>query len=126
MEHNCVPTSLHLPLYTRSIYSIACALDIAEKKHESLIMAHTDCRLAISRPKVVGGLTLPAVFARLPLRKKGPKAFVLSIFEIQEGHEVPRDKPTLVKLLKQGIVIPFHKNFCSSCHKVPKVRNMYY
>ena len=57
------------------------------------------------------------------LRKKGPKAFVLSIFEIEEGHEVPKDKPTLVKLLKQGIVIPFHKNFCSSCHKVPKVRN---
>ena len=55
------------------------------------------------------------------LKRKDPRAFVLAIFEIEEGYDVPEDKATLVKLLKEGIVIPFHAHWCLSCHQIPKV-----
>ena len=45
----------------------------------------------------------------------------MAIFEIEEGYDVPEDKATLVKLLKKGIMIPFHKHWCLSCHQIPKV-----
>ena len=53
--------------------------------------------------------------------RTSPRVFVLAIFEIEEGYDVPEDKATLVKLLKKGIVIPFHKHWCLSCHQIPKV-----
>ena len=55
------------------------------------------------------------------LKRKDPRAFVLAIFEIEEGYDVPEDKATLVKLLKKGIVISFHSHWCPSCHQIPKV-----
>ena len=59
----------------------------------------------------------------LALRNRtGPRVFVLAIFEIEKGHNIPDDKATLVKLLKEGIVIPFHKNWCLMCHQIPQVK----
>ena len=60
-------------------------------------------------------------------KRHSPRVFVLPIFEIKENHAVPDDKPNLIKLFKQKIVIPFHQNVCSFCHKIPKVRpNSFY
>ncbi|KAG4072268.1 hypothetical protein HA402_004200 [Bradysia odoriphaga] len=55
-----------------------------------------------------------------PLQRKNPKVFPLSIFEVDSGSQVPRDKTELQELLKKGKAIPFHKRVCSSCHGVPK------
>lgn len=55
-----------------------------------------------------------------PLQRKNPKAFPLSIFEVDGSSQVPRDKTELQELLKVGKAIPFHKRVCSSCHGVPK------
>lgn len=56
----------------------------------------------------------------LPLQRKNPKVFPLSIFEVDAASQVPRDKTELQELLKTGKAIPFHKRVCSSCHGVPK------
>ena len=48
-----------------------------------------------------------------------PRVFVNSIFEIQENSTLPMDKTELVNLIDKGIVIPFHKHVCPSCHKIP-------
>ncbi|CAH0383937.1 unnamed protein product [Bemisia tabaci] len=55
-----------------------------------------------------------------PLRRKNPKVFPLSIFEIEAKMNVPRHKAELVAMLKNGSAIPFHKKVCTGCHKVPK------
>jgi len=48
-----------------------------------------------------------------------PRVFVNSIFEIQANATLPNTKSELVGLLKSGVVIPFHKHVCPSCHNVP-------
>lgn len=53
------------------------------------------------------------------LRRPNPKVFVNSIFEISANHSLPNNKNELVQLLKNKIVIPFHKQVCSQCHSIP-------
>lgn len=55
-----------------------------------------------------------------PLRRKSPKVFPLSIFEVDGSVNVPKDKTELQELLKTGKAIPFHKRVCASCHGIPK------
>jgi len=52
--------------------------------------------------------------------KGQPKVYVNSIFEIEANHTLPNTKTELIQLLKNGTVIPFHKNVCPQCHKIPK------
>ncbi|XP_015116957.1 beta-1,4-glucuronyltransferase 1 [Diachasma alloeum] len=54
------------------------------------------------------------------LLKANPKVFVLSIFEVDEKSSPPRNKTSLLKMLKSGSAIPFHKKVCSACHNIPK------
>lgn len=56
----------------------------------------------------------------VPLQRKAPKVFPLSIFEVDAASQVPRDKTELQELLRTGKAIPFHKRVCASCHGVPK------
>lgn len=53
------------------------------------------------------------------LQRPNPKVFVNSIFEISSNHSLPNNKNELVQLLKNKIVIPFHKQVCSQCHTIP-------
>ncbi|KAH8376663.1 hypothetical protein KR093_000657 [Drosophila rubida] len=54
------------------------------------------------------------------LRRKAPRVFPLSIFEVDENSPVPHDKTELQEFLRSGKAIPFHKRVCASCHGVPK------
>ncbi|KAF7994923.1 hypothetical protein HCN44_004395 [Aphidius gifuensis] len=54
------------------------------------------------------------------LLKPNPKVFVLPIFEVDEKSKPPKNKTLLLKMLKNGTAIPFHKKVCSGCHSVPK------
>ena len=54
------------------------------------------------------------------LKRKNPRIFVSSIFEIKENTEMPLSKKELIPMLKSGVVIPFHKKVCSQCHAIPK------
>jgi len=53
------------------------------------------------------------------LQKNNPRVFVNSIFEIEANHTLPETKTELIELIKKKIVIPFHKQVCSQCHKIP-------
>lgn len=56
------------------------------------------------------------------LKRKNPRIFVSSIFEIKEGNELPNTKAELIDLLNKKVVIPFHKMVCSQCHAIPKAK----
>ena len=48
-----------------------------------------------------------------------PKAYVVSIFEIEEGHVLPQNKSQLLKMMDDKVVIPFHARYCPECHRIP-------
>lgn len=56
----------------------------------------------------------------LTLNPAGLNVFPLSIFEIDARYEVPGNKTELLKLIQKKIVIRFHENICSKCHRIPK------
>jgi len=45
------------------------------------------------------------------------------IFEIEKDAVLPNNKKDLVTLLDSGVVIPFHKQVCPSCHQIPQSEN---
>ncbi len=49
----------------------------------------------------------------------GRVVYVVSIFEIEEGLDLPRTKGQLLKLAKEGTLIPFHQKYCPTCHAIP-------
>lgn len=55
----------------------------------------------------------------LQLPESQPRVFVNSIFEIAANHSLPNTKTELIQLMKNKTVIPFHKNVCPKCHKIP-------
>ncbi|XP_042868945.1 beta-1,4-glucuronyltransferase 1-like isoform X1 [Penaeus japonicus] len=50
------------------------------------------------------------------------RVYVLPIFEVKSGLRPPASKLALVRMLKRGSAIPFHKFVCPQCHKVPGMR----
>lgn len=48
-----------------------------------------------------------------------PKAYVVSIFEIEEGHMLPQNKSQLLEMMDDKVVIPFHARYCPECHRIP-------
>lgn len=50
------------------------------------------------------------------------RVYVLPIFEVKSGLRPPATKAALVRMLKRGLAIPFHKFVCPQCHKVPGLR----
>ena len=48
-----------------------------------------------------------------------PKAYVVSIFEIEEGHVLPQNKSQLLEMMDDKVVIPFHARYCPECHRIP-------
>ncbi|XP_049820563.1 beta-1,4-glucuronyltransferase 1-like isoform X2 [Aethina tumida] len=44
--------------------------------------------------------------------------FVLPVFEMKEGYDIPSNKTQLQTMIKNKTAFLFHKNICASCHKV--------
>lgn len=55
-----------------------------------------------------------------PLNSTKPKVFPLDIFEVDKSSHVPWTKTELQDLYRLGKIIPFHKEICGSCHKIPE------
>ncbi|CRL04662.1 CLUMA_CG017726, isoform A [Clunio marinus] len=49
----------------------------------------------------------------------GKSVFVLPVFEIEKGVELPQNKSQLRKLFKDHKLFLFHEKVCRRCHKVP-------
>ena len=49
-----------------------------------------------------------------------PRVYVLNVFEISGGHDLPTNKSQLASLLQAGAVVPFHQAVCPQCHNTPR------
>ncbi|XP_028159551.1 uncharacterized protein LOC114352229 [Ostrinia furnacalis] len=45
--------------------------------------------------------------------------FVVPLFEVERGEEIPRDKDTLVKMVASNRAAYFHQKFCPHCQRFP-------
>ena len=54
--------------------------------------------------------------------------FANAIFEIKSEvpvDSIPGNKSELVRMYREGLVVPFHHKFCSACHTVPRAKEWY-
>ncbi|CAG9819573.1 unnamed protein product [Phaedon cochleariae] len=49
------------------------------------------------------------------------RVFVLPIFEVEEGQEIPRTKERLQELIGQEKAVYFHRHICSHCQRFPGI-----
>ncbi|XP_063366399.1 beta-1,4-glucuronyltransferase 1-like [Cydia amplana] len=49
----------------------------------------------------------------------GKTVFVVPLFEVEKGEQIPRDKDTLVKMVAANRAMYFHQKFCSHCQRFP-------
>ncbi|XP_077293214.1 beta-1,4-glucuronyltransferase 1-like [Arctopsyche grandis] len=50
-------------------------------------------------------------------------AFVIPVFEVEAGEEIPRNKSSLQQLYADGKAVYFHRWVCSHCQKIPDLQN---
>ena len=51
------------------------------------------------------------------------RVYVLPIFEVKSGLRPPGTKTALLRMLKRGSAVPFHKFVCPLCHLIPGIRD---
>ncbi|KAB0798387.1 hypothetical protein PPYR_09380 [Photinus pyralis] len=101
------------------IYPINVGRNVARVSAETYYVFTSDIELYPSPNVIPQFLNLIAAcdYKMLPYK---PVVFVLHIFEIEKGYDVPTNKTDLIRLLKRGTVIRFHQNICSVCHTIPE------
>jgi hypothetical protein len=103
---------------TDLIYPINVARNVAREMAQTHFVFPSDIELYPSPNLIPSFLEMIRRDDRVGSATK-PRVYVNSIFEIEVNSTLPNDKVELVKMLDKGVVIPFHKQVCPSCHKIP-------
>lgn len=125
LKCNSPPPYLNVDTYTTYkaqndlMYPINVGRNIARLMAQTHYVFSSDIELYPS-PNVIP--TFLEMIARNdgPLLSPNPKVFPLSIYEIAFDQKLPVTKKHLQFMLINGTAIPFHKEICPSCHKIPK------
>lgn len=56
-----------------------------------------------------------------PTVGNGNEAFVIPVFEVEQGLAVPRTKAQLSKLVSEQWAVPFHSLRIAQCHRIPRL-----
>lgn len=100
-------------------YPINVARNIAREMAETHFIFASDIELYPTRNLIPKFLEMIASNEELVTDGK-PKVFVLPIYEILSGLEVPENKTALQKMFKDKQAFLFHGKLCPQCHSVPK------
>ncbi|KAK9875083.1 hypothetical protein WA026_005878 [Henosepilachna vigintioctopunctata] len=100
-------------------YPINVARNIARETAQTHFILASDIELHPSINMIPQFLSMIAD-NKGQLLSENPKVFPLNLFEVGSKFQVPEKKSTLLKMLRNGTAIPFHKRVCPLCHSVPK------
>ncbi|GAB6022735.1 hypothetical protein CHUAL_006830 [Chamberlinius hualienensis] len=98
-------------------YPVNVARDIARISAQTKYVLVTDVELY---PSInMGPMFLDMIRAE-NLTNVTKTVYVLPIFEVDRKVEAPETKSQLIEMMKEHLVVPFHKFVCPECHRVPK------
>ncbi|XP_014208237.1 beta-1,4-glucuronyltransferase 1 [Copidosoma floridanum] len=104
------------------LYPVNVGRNVARESASTRYVLASDIELYPSPELPANFLEMVRRKAHPALSRPNPKVFVLSIFEVDEKSQPPRNKTALMQMLKTGSLIPFHKKLCSGCHNVPRAK----
>ena len=107
------------PLFSQLDYPVNVGRNIAREAANSYYIFPSDIEL-YPNPGLIPAFLDMIRRNEKYLKRKKPRVFVSSIFEIMANATMPVNKKELIPLLKNNTVIPFHKKVCSQCHAIPK------
>lgn len=59
--------------------------------------------------------------ASIDLNRRPSKVFVLPLFEVEEGENIPANKEELISMVRDERAVYFHRHVCSHCQKFPGI-----
>ena len=104
-------------------YPVNVARNIARAEARTLFVLASDIELWPNPGLVQGFLNMMS--AKHLQQKTNPRVFVVPIFEIKLGQDLPETKLDLVNYLEANITIPFHISKCYNCHTIPGAEEWY-
>ncbi|XP_011501737.1 PREDICTED: beta-1,4-glucuronyltransferase 1 [Ceratosolen solmsi marchali] len=102
------------------LYPVNVGRNVARESSPTHYILASDIELYPSPDLPVKFLEMIRKSDQPALLRPNPKVFVLSIFEVDEKSQPPANKSILIRMLKMGTAIPFHKKLCAGCHNVPR------
>ncbi|XP_018014172.2 beta-1,4-glucuronyltransferase 1 [Hyalella azteca] len=119
------PPSTNGPTYKSShnlTYPVNVARNVARIAAATYFVLASDVELYPSLNFISRFLALMSTRDASRETKPHRRVYVLPIFEVKSGIRPPATKTSLVRLLRRGAAIPFHKFVCPQCHLVPGLR----
>ena len=118
------PSTTH-PTYKtlhNQTYPVNVARNVARLAAATYFVLASDVELYPSLNFISRFLSMMATRDTSRDSKPARRVYVLPIFEVKSGLRPPATKNSLVRLLRRGSAIPFHKFVCPQCHLVPGLR----
>ncbi|XP_055306362.1 beta-1,4-glucuronyltransferase 1-like [Sitodiplosis mosellana] len=117
----------YLNVKTKSLYknqqNMIYPINVARNSARDAALTHF---IFVSDIELYPSPDLPRTFLEMivrndpPFNSTKPKVFPLGIFEVDKSSPVPWTKTELQDLYKKGKIIPFHKQMCGNCHRIPE------
>ncbi|KAL3265274.1 hypothetical protein HHI36_009484 [Cryptolaemus montrouzieri] len=100
-------------------YPINVGRNIARQAAKTQYVMVTDIELIPSKNLAKNFMQLMKV-----LRRTGqPQVYVVPIFEVDCGYDMPLEKKDLLNLVRMGVAVYFHRFVCPHCQKFPGIDN---
>ncbi|XP_065319035.1 uncharacterized protein LOC135927027 [Gordionus sp. m RMFG-2023] len=116
-DHIKVETNDELNLSDFKLYPINMARNIARLASKTHYIFTLDIEFLPSNNLM--SLFLDFIRNSVHDYKMDKTVFVIPAFEVKMNYERPQNKTELLRLLKTGIAIPFHRKRCAACHIIP-------
>ncbi|GAB6032361.1 hypothetical protein CHUAL_011002 [Chamberlinius hualienensis] len=118
VEYDSPPEEDSFKMTNNLTYPVNVGRNLARNNAETKYVLVADIELYPSENIIPWFLRMVSELGSRALHKK---VFVLPIFEVNATVEVPTNKSTLVKLVKDKLAVSFHHYVCDECHRFPKL-----
>ncbi|KAG6446914.1 hypothetical protein O3G_MSEX004671 [Manduca sexta] len=124
------PDSFEIPTYRKEynmIYPINVGRNVARNASRTNYFIVSDIEMVPSDGLAPKFLAMIKKLMGAKKRREGCQftktIFVVPLFEVERGEEIPRDKETLVRMVAANRAMYFHQKVCSHCQRFPGLQS---